>query len=116
MGEKRGREGWRKGEEWGLWGRWGCEEPEVRGDTGEMERGPRCVMVAGPPHGSTPPLTPGPPHLPILIPSHLLPPTTATTTTTREWKKKREIKEMERRKTKYLQLSRQGEKNRGKHP
>lgn len=69
MGEKRGRKGWRKGEEWGLWARRACEEPKVRGDTGEMERGPRCVMVAEPPHASTSPVTLAPPHLPIHIPS-----------------------------------------------
>lgn len=62
MREKRGREGWRKGEEWGMWGGRGCEEPEVGGDTGEMERGPRCVMVVGP-HVPAPQLSPWVPHI-----------------------------------------------------
>lgn len=65
MGEKRGREGWR--EKGG--GRGGHEEPKVRGDTGEMERRPSFVMVAGPPRASAPALNPGPPHLPIRPPS-----------------------------------------------
>lgn len=35
----------------------------MRGDAGETERGPSCVMVAGPPHARALSLAPGPLHL-----------------------------------------------------
>lgn len=79
-----------------------------------MERGPSDVTVAELPRARAPSLIQGPLHLSVLGPSHLPPP--AHPTTKRDGGEGWGKEEMERRKTKYLPLSRQGEKNRGKHP
>lgn len=85
MGEKRGREGWRKGEGWGTRGQGGCEEPKVQGDTGgDGERTKLCddgratTRQCPVPH----PGSPASPHpSPVLVPGHLPPPTPTTTKT-----------------------------------